>query len=78
MVLANDWAAREATLRSYELIARFVMPELRGQLAPLRASYEMVAANKRSYGGPALAAVTKAFADAGEAMPDDLTPTRLR
>jgi limonene 1,2-monooxygenase len=78
MVLANDWAPREATLRSYELIARFVMPELRGQLAPLRASYEMVAANKRSYGGPALAAVTKAFADAGEAVPDDLNPTRLR
>ncbi len=42
MVLANDWASREATLRSYELIARYVMPELRGQLAPLRASYDMV------------------------------------
>jgi len=34
MVLANDWASHEATLRSYELIARRVMPELRGQLAP--------------------------------------------
>ena len=78
MVLANDWASREATLRSYELIARFVMPEVRGQIAPLRASYEMVAANKRSYGGPALAAVAKAFADAGEPMPDDLDPAKLR
>ena len=41
MVLANDWASRDATLRSYELIARFVMPEVRGQIAPLRASYDM-------------------------------------
>ena len=78
MVLANDWAPREATLRSYELIARFVMPEVRGQIAPLRASYEMVATNKRSYGGPALAAVAKAFADAGESMPDDMNPAKLR
>ena len=78
MVLANDWASRAATLRSYELIARFVMPEVRGQIAPLRASYEMVAANKRSYGGPALAAVAKAYEDAGEAMPDGLDPAKLR
>ena len=37
MVLANDWAPHDATLRSYELIARRVMPEIRGHLAPLRA-----------------------------------------
>jgi limonene 1,2-monooxygenase len=78
MVLANDWAPRDATLRSYELIARHVMPEVRGQLAPLRASYEMVAANKRSYGAPAMAAVAKAYADAGEAMPDGMNPAKLR
>ena len=78
MVLANDWASREATLRSHELIARFVMPEVRGQIAPLRASYEMVAANKRSYGAPVLAAVAKAYADAGEELPADLSPEKLR
>ena len=32
MVLANDWASHEATLRSYELIALRVIPELRGHL----------------------------------------------
>ena len=69
---------REATLRSYELIARYVMPEVRGQIAPLRASYDMVAANKRSYGGPAMAAVAKAYADAGEAMPDGMDAAKLR
>ena len=78
MVLANDWASREATLRSYEMIARYVMPEVRGQIAPPRASYEMVAANKRSYGAPAMAAVAKAYADAGEAMPDGMDAAKLR
>jgi limonene 1,2-monooxygenase len=78
MVLANDWATHEATLRSYELIARRVMPEMRGQLAPLRASYEMVAGNKRSYGAPAMAAIRRAYDDAGEAMPDGMDPARLR
>ena len=53
MVLANDWASHEATLRSYELIALRVIPELRGHLDSLRASYDMVAGNKRAYGGPA-------------------------
>jgi limonene 1,2-monooxygenase len=78
MVLANDWASHDATLRSYELIARRVMPELRGHLAPLRASYDMVASNKRSYGGPAVAAIRQAYADAGEVVPDDLSPGKLR
>src|SRR4051794_27311276 len=78
MVLANDWAPYDATLRSYELMALRVLPELKGQLAPLRSSYEMVAANKRSYGAPAMAAITRAFEDAGEPMPDDLAPGKLR
>jgi len=77
MVLAYDWASHEATLRSYELIARRVMPELRRRLAPLPASYAMVAANKRSYGAPAMAAIRKAY-DAGETVPDGMDPGRLR
>ena len=47
-------------------------------LDPLQASYDMVVGNKRSYGGPAMAAITKAFEDAGQAMPDDLTGANLR
>ena len=27
---AHDWASREATLRSWELFARYVVPELNG------------------------------------------------
>jgi limonene 1,2-monooxygenase len=78
LVLANDWANRERTLNSYELIARYVIPHFTGMLDPLRSSYDMVVRNKRSYGGPAMAAIAKAFADAGETMPDDLNPATLR
>ena len=78
LVLANDWANRERTLNSYELIARYVIPHFKGMIAPLRASYEMVAGNKASYGKVAMAAITKAYDDAGKAMPTDLNAGNLR
>ena len=37
---AHDWANREATLRSWELVARYVIPELNGYTAGLRESQE--------------------------------------
>jgi limonene 1,2-monooxygenase len=78
LVLANDWANPDRTLKSYELIARYVIPHFTGMLDPLRSSYDMVVRNKRSYGPPAMAAIAKAYADAGETMPDDLNPATLR
>jgi len=78
LVMAHEWANREKTLRSYELLARYVIPHFTGMLDPLRASYDTVVANKRTYGGPAMAAITKAFADAGKPLPDDLTGANLR
>ena len=39
MVMAHEWASREKTLRSYELLARFVMPRLQGSLESLERSY---------------------------------------
>ena len=42
----HDWADREATFRSWELFARYVVPELQGTLAPMRASAEHVGAHK--------------------------------
>ena len=38
LVWAHEWASREATLRSYELLAREVMPRFQGALAGLEAS----------------------------------------
>ena len=78
LVLAHDWADREATMRSYELMGRHVIPEMKGHIAPLRRSYDTVVANKRSYGAPALESIRKAYEDAGVDMPDDLTGTNLR
>jgi limonene 1,2-monooxygenase len=39
---AHDWADREATWRSWELVARYVIPEITGQLAHLRASAQFL------------------------------------
>jgi limonene 1,2-monooxygenase len=78
MVLAHDWANRDKTLHSYELFARYVMPHFQGMLDPVRESYDMVVRNKRAYGGPAMAAITKAYTDAGKPIPADLNPRSIR
>lgn len=36
------------------------------RLEPLRASYDMVVSKKREYGAPAMAAIKKAYEDAGQ------------
>jgi limonene 1,2-monooxygenase len=38
MVQATEWATREQVFRSYEMLARYVMPEFQGSLVNLRAS----------------------------------------
>ncbi len=43
---AHDWANREASLRSWDLVARYVVPEINGYLRNLRGSREFVAGNR--------------------------------
>jgi limonene 1,2-monooxygenase len=43
---AHDWADPDATFRSWELVAREVMPEVRGTTRPLRDSADFVAGMK--------------------------------
>jgi hypothetical protein len=43
---AHDWANREATMRSWELFARHVVPELNGFTRNLKASAEYVAQHR--------------------------------
>jgi limonene 1,2-monooxygenase len=38
LVTAHEWASREKTLKSYELLARYVMPRFQGSLAGIEAS----------------------------------------
>jgi limonene 1,2-monooxygenase len=43
---AHDWADREATFRSWELFARYVMPELQGMLDAQRRSADTVSEHR--------------------------------
>ena len=56
---AHDWASYEATKRSWDLFARYVIPEVNGYLRGLRASAEYLAANK----GDLIAGATAAVLD---------------
>ena len=63
MVQPVDWGGREACLRSYELLARYVMPVFQGSLAGLAASQADVAAKSKAHQELRAAAVAKAEAD---------------
>ena len=68
---AHDWANPEATLRSWDLFARRVMPEFNGMLAPLRRSANRVSANKATLiagAGAAIVAQIKRDARASAAF----------
>jgi limonene 1,2-monooxygenase len=43
---AHDWANREATFRSWELLARYVVPEVNGYTRRLRESMEYLNTNQ--------------------------------
>lgn len=43
---AHDWANHDATRRSWDLVARYVMPEINGQLRNLRASAQFLTENQ--------------------------------
>jgi len=42
----HDWANPENTMRSWDMVARYVVPEINGYLAGLRGSREFVATNR--------------------------------
>lgn len=67
--LAHEWTSWEKTKHSYELWARYVAPHFQGQLERLRADQEFVSGNRTTIFGPNLAAIGKAFVDAGVAFP---------
>jgi limonene 1,2-monooxygenase len=67
---AHEWAAREATWRSFELFARWVMPRFQGSLAMPQQSRDWVSANRESIFAPNMAALKQAFRDAGQEAPE--------
>ncbi len=55
----NDWANREATFRSWELVARYVIPEVNGLLDAYRASQQHVIDHREPFDRAGEAVVAK-------------------
>ena len=72
--LGHEWASSEATLRSYELWARYVAPRFQGQIDVLEANRDFIEGRQGAVFGPGMAAYAKAFADAGKEVPEALRP----
>ena len=68
---ANEWASREETLKSYELFARYVMPRFQGSLDTVAGSNQWCRDKRRTIFGPNVAAIRKAFTDAGKPVPKE-------
>ncbi len=65
---AHDWANREATLRSWELFARYVIPEINGTTKNIRASQQYLHENQAELmGGASRAVMSKIMAHEGAA-----------
>ena len=61
---AHDWANREATFRSWELVARYVIPAVNGTIRPQMASAQYVGDNKATLmAGASAAVMSKIMAD---------------
>lgn len=61
LMMAHEWADREATLRSYELFARYVAPRFQGTAVSTTASRDWAAENRPTFIGAAGAAVLSAI-----------------
>src|SRR4029079_10060524 len=63
LLFGHDWANPEATRRSFELFAQYVMPHFTGQLAAPEASCEWVTGSGGEFVNRAVNAIFKAIAD---------------
>ncbi|OBK78240.1 LLM class flavin-dependent oxidoreductase [Mycobacterium sp. 1274761.0] len=60
LLMAHEWANREATLRSYELISRYVMPVFQDTLEPLERSRDWTIFHRQQLMGNIYSAVAGA------------------
>ncbi|MBS0639321.1 MAG: LLM class flavin-dependent oxidoreductase [Acetobacteraceae bacterium] len=66
----HDWANPENTMRSWDMVARYVVPEINGYVAKLRESREFVATNREYFDRAKEAVLSKILANeaAAEAL----------
>ena len=75
---AHDWANREATMRSWELVARYVFPEFDGSVTRLRASQQYLHDNQADLmAGASRAVMAKVMAHEGAAAALGVTLEQL-
>ncbi|HEX2781974.1 MAG TPA: LLM class flavin-dependent oxidoreductase, partial [Ilumatobacteraceae bacterium] len=75
---AHDWANRENTSRSWDMVARYVIPALNGSLRPMQASADYVEASKAELiGGASAAVLDKIMAHEGAAAAMATTMTQM-
>ncbi len=75
---AHDWANREATMRSWELVARYVFPEFDGSVTRLRASQQYLHDNQADLmAGASRAVMAKVMAHEGAAAAMGITMQRM-
>ena len=67
--MAHEWTTWEKTKHSYELWARYVAPHFQGQMQRLVDDHAFVASHRDTIFGPNVAAIGKAFIDAGVPIP---------
>jgi limonene 1,2-monooxygenase len=70
LLMAHEWANREATLRSYELISRYVMPVFQDSLEPLERSRDWTIFHREKLMGNITSAIigaTKEFLEERDA-----------
>ncbi|HWA61663.1 MAG TPA: LLM class flavin-dependent oxidoreductase [Caulobacteraceae bacterium] len=60
---AHDWANREATARSWDLVARYVIPEVNGLLEGYRTSRQYVIEHRESFERAGAAVMSKIMAN---------------
>jgi limonene 1,2-monooxygenase len=76
---AHDWANHEATLRSWELFARYVIPELQGTTRNLRASQQYLHDNQAELmGGASRAIMSKIMSHEGAAAAMATTMEKMK
>jgi limonene 1,2-monooxygenase len=63
LCFAHDWAPVDKQLKSYDLLARYVMPHVQGLIKPIKASADRVKANKEVLMEKATGAIMKAIHD---------------